>query len=103
MADELIDILDETGKVIRQEEKGKAHKLGSWHQTAHIWIYNSKKQVLLQKRSKNKDSHPGLWDIPVGGHFQVGEKPKQAAVREATEEIGLRIKPESLKKIKINN
>lgn len=55
--------------------------------------------MLLQKRSKNKDSHPGLWDISAAGHVDSGETPLEAAVREVEEEIGIVIKPADLKPV----
>ena len=43
------------GKV---KEKMQAHEDGNFHRTAHIWIINNKKELLLQKRSASKKSHP---------------------------------------------
>ena len=57
---ELFDIIDEngnpTGKIV---ERSIAHAEGIPHRTAHIWIIrrrNEKTEILLQKRSRNKDS-----------------------------------------------
>lgn len=45
---EYIDIFDEnnnpTGEI---KEKTKAHEEGNFHRTAHIWIMNDKKELLL--------------------------------------------------------
>ena len=89
---ELIDIVDEQGSVTGEViEKKSAHKLGKWHITAHVWIYNSKGELMLQRRSYNKDTFPGLWDISVAGHISAGESPAIGGVREVEEEIGLSI------------
>jgi isopentenyl-diphosphate Delta-isomerase len=97
---ERLDILDESGKKIGiSKTKKEAHLLGLWHQAAHVWIYNSKGEVLLQKRSMDKDSHPGLWDVSAAGHVSAGESPKKAALRELYEEIGIKAKSKDLKKI----
>ncbi|MCK5780993.1 MAG: NUDIX domain-containing protein [Flavobacteriales bacterium] len=97
---EFIDIVDElgvfTGEVI---EKNEAHKLGKWHVTAHIWIYNSNGEIMLQKRAYTKDTFPGLWDISVAGHISTGESIELGASREILEEIGLKINPSDLEKI----
>lgn len=94
---EYIDILTEegiaTGKKLLKTE---AHRLGLWHASAQIWIINSNKEVLIQKRAANKDSYPNLWDISVAGHLSAGDTPKQAAVREIAEEIGLKITAKEL-------
>lgn len=90
MADELIDIFDENNKPLNiQKMKSEAHKKGLWHRAAHIWIYNSKKEVLLQLRSKNKDMFPDKWDISVAGHVSADEKVIASAIREIKEEIDL--------------
>lgn len=86
----LIDVLDEYGKYTGDTKtKQEIHEQGLWHMAAHVWIYNSKGEILLQLRAKDKDSYPGLWDISVAGHTDSGEKPIESAVREMREEIGL--------------
>jgi isopentenyl-diphosphate Delta-isomerase len=102
MADELIDICDENNNLTdSQELKTQAHKIGLWHRSAHIWIYNSKKEILLQLRAKEKPLYPDMWDISVAGHVSCGEQPIQAALREIKEEIGLTIKESDLSFFKI--
>ncbi len=102
--EEYIDILTEEGELTNEQAlKSTAHRLGLWHASAQIWIVNSAKQVLLQKRANCKDSYPNLWDISVAGHLSAGDTAKEAAVREIKEEIGLRINQHELhllKKIK---
>lgn len=56
---------------------------------AHILLYNSKKEVLIMKRSASEDVLPDYWDIP-GGTVKNGEDPLSAALRELEEEAGLR-------------
>ncbi|MBM3200199.1 NUDIX domain-containing protein [Candidatus Woesearchaeota archaeon] len=97
MAEEVIDLVDENGKPTNQiESKRAAHQKGLRHQSSHVWIYNPQGKVLLQKRSVNKDSWPGLWDVSAAGHVIHGETPKEAAVREVFEETGLKINPKDL-------
>jgi isopentenyl-diphosphate Delta-isomerase len=103
MVDELIDIVDEesgerTGNSIM---KNKAHAEGLWHEAIHIWIINSKGQVLLQKRAKRKKLLPGVWDVAVGGHVGFGEKIIESALRELKEEIGVNANKEDLEKIMV--
>ena len=102
MADELIDICDEHNNLTGiQDWKNKAHQTGLWHRGAHIWIYNSKKELLLQLRAKEKPLYPNMWDISVAGHVSTGEQPIQAALREIKEEIGLSVKKSNLSFFKI--
>jgi len=89
---DLINVLDENGNPTGDvKNKAEIHEQGLWHKAAHIWIYNSKGEVLLQLRAIDKDSYPGLWDISVAGHTDTGEIPLDSAVRELNEEIGLSV------------
>lgn len=88
--DEYIDILTDDGKKTGETcLKSKAHKKGIYHASAHIWIFDTDKNVLIQKRAADKDTFPSLWDISVAGHISAGEEPLTSALREVEEEIGL--------------
>ena len=98
--DELIDILDSEGNLTGQTAmKSEAHQKGLFHQTVHIWFYTSEREILIQQRGRNKDTHPLLWDVSVAGHIGAGEDIETAAQREVEEEIGLSIKKDDLQKI----
>lgn len=56
-----------------------------------VFIINSKGYVFIQKREENKKIAPGLWDNSAGGHIDEGEEPKEAALRELKEEIGIEL------------
>ncbi len=57
----------------------------------HVLIKNGDKYLVI-KRSPNETTYPNYWDIP-GGLAEVGELPKNAAIREVKEEVGLDIIP----------
>jgi len=102
MVDELIDIFDENNNSLNlQKMKSEAHKNGLWHRSAHVWIYNSKGEILLQLRAKDKKLYPGKWDISASGHVRANEEPIISALREIEEEIGLSVKIEDLEFIQI--
>ena len=90
---ELFDIIDENGDPTGQTiERSSAHAEGIPHRTAHIWIIrrrNEKTEILLQKRSRNKDSFPGKFDTSSAGHIQAGDEPMESALRELEEELGI--------------
>jgi isopentenyldiphosphate isomerase len=67
-----------------------------WHRSVHVWIVNSKNEVLVQKRSPFVDNHPNEWDISAAGHVSAGEDYITSALRETEEEIGLKIEPTEL-------
>ncbi|MDP5158852.1 MAG: NUDIX domain-containing protein [Flaviramulus sp.] len=95
--DEYIDIVDAEGNQTGDAElKSVIHQKGYYHHTAHIWFYNKEDQILLSQRSAKKIICPLLWDVSVAGHIDSGETPKQAAIRETKEEIGLDISENDL-------
>ncbi len=102
MADELIDIYNEKNEPLNiKKMKSEAHADGLWHRTVHIWIYNSRKEILLQLRAKDKDLYPDRWDISSAGHVSAGETPVTSALREIKEELGINAKEEDLKFVRI--
>ncbi|MFA6386523.1 MAG: NUDIX domain-containing protein [Candidatus Paceibacterota bacterium] len=91
---EYIDILDEKGNMTGEsKEKMEIHRDGNLHRTVHIWFVNSKGEILLQHRSKEKINHPDMWDISVAGHISSGESAEVGALREIKEEIGIDVLP----------
>lgn len=94
--EEIIDLLDEKGKVIGEVSKEKAHKSGLFHRVVHVWILNDKNQILVQRRAKAKDFYPNVWDVSFAGHIHAGESSLDAALREGKEELGLKLNKENL-------
>lgn len=90
MMEEIFDILDENGEPSgKTAPRSYVHKHGIYHSTAHIWLVKDG-MVLLQRRSEDKDSFPGRLDISSAGHISAGEEPLFSAVRELSEELGIR-------------
>ena len=97
---EYLDIVDRdgnpTGETVSREI---AHRDGIRHRTAHVWIVRrtgNGREILLQKRSMEKESFPGYYDTSSAGHIPAGEKPLPSALRELSEELGIGASPEQL-------
>jgi isopentenyl-diphosphate delta-isomerase len=102
MDDELVDVLDADGNITGETKlKVECHNDGTWHRASHIWIYNSKGELLLQKRAKQKMLFPGLWDVSAAGHVSAGQSYDEAAIRELFEELGVKTDISSLKKVEL--
>ena len=87
---ELFEVVDENGNVIGTAPRNVCHGEPSLvHRAAHVLVFNTEGQILLQLRSKDKDIQPGKWDTSVGGHLGVGETYEDAAEREMEEELGI--------------
>lgn len=92
---ELWDVYDinrnKTGKTIERENY--KFKEGEYFLITVAVIMNSKKQVLITRRSETKKTAPLKWDL-TGGGTRAGETTLQAICRETSEEIGMKFKPE---------
>jgi 16S rRNA (adenine1518-N6/adenine1519-N6)-dimethyltransferase len=86
---ELFDVVDEEDKVVRQEVRDVVHRQDLLHRAIHVFVFNKRKELFLQKRSRLKDKHPGVWDSSAAGHLNAGEGYQETAVRELEEELGV--------------
>jgi isopentenyl-diphosphate Delta-isomerase len=95
---EMVDVLTADGnKTTASISRNEAHSKGLWHRTVHVWIKNGRGDLLLQKRSSTKETHPGLWDISCAGHLSAGDSSIEAALREMQEELGISCENNTLK------
>lgn len=91
------DLYDGAGqKTVGKHLRGTEIPEGGFHKVVHIWIQNSKGELLIQKRSDKVDNCPGEW-AATGGSVQAGEEPLLTAVRELYEELGITVVPGELR------
>lgn len=88
MQDELVDITDEHGVMLRQASKHDAHAQGWLHKTVIGCLRYGEDFALVQQAADRQDA--GQWVNPVGGHVRAGESNEEALLRECEEEIGAR-------------
>lgn len=97
---EILDIVDENGVPTGETvERSVAHEQGIRHRTSHVWLVRwrgGRLEILLQKRSDEKDSYPGCYDISSAGHIPAGVDFIPSALRELREELGCEARPEEL-------
>jgi len=85
---EFILTVDENDNVIGKEEKIKTHREGKLHRAFSIFIFNSKGELLLQKRAKTKYHSGGLWTNTCCSHQRPEETLEKAVHRKLKEEMG---------------
>ncbi len=88
MADELVDIVDDKGNVLRQALKSEAHEHGWLHKTVIGGVITDDGIALVRQSSDRQDA--GQLVMPIGGHVKAGESDEDALLRESEEEIGTR-------------
>lgn len=89
--EEWFDVVNERDEVIGRERRAVVHARGLWHRAVHVFVFNARGELFLQKRSMLKDESPGLWTLSCSGHVDAGEDYDVAARRELGEELGLQL------------
>jgi isopentenyldiphosphate isomerase len=93
MDEEYLDIVDDNDEVIGKELRNKIYSGNTPIKKiryVNIFIFNSRGQILLPKRSMNCSIFQGCYDFSAAGHVNSGEDYEQAAMRELEEELGLK-------------
>lgn len=92
--EELLEVFGEDGRPTgKGVARSLAHREGILHGASHILICKQefgRLWVLLQRRSANKDSYPGCLDISSAGHIEHGSDFLPTALKELSEELGIR-------------
>jgi isopentenyl-diphosphate delta-isomerase len=90
MFKEEIILVDEKDNKIGIGEKLKVHQEGKLHRAFSIFIFNSKGEILLQKRARSKYHSAGLWSNACCSHPKPDETLKEATTRRLKEEMGIK-------------
>ncbi len=86
--DEYVILIDEQDQEIGTGEKIATHVAGKLHRAFSVVIFNTRKEMLLQKRAEGKYHSPGLWSNTCCGHPRPDEDTVTAARRRLQEEMG---------------
>ncbi|MBU1975640.1 MAG: isopentenyl-diphosphate Delta-isomerase [Nanoarchaeota archaeon] len=87
--EEMLILVDANDKELGKEEKIKCH-LGDGikHRAITTFVFNSKGELLLAQRSKEKMLWPEWWDSAMATHVKHGETYEECAERRIPEEMG---------------
>lgn len=87
---ELIVLVDEHNNPLGTADKETVHTTNTpLHRAFSLFVFNSKKQLLLTRRAETKKTFPGVWTNTVCGHLAPDEIPVDAAKRRLKEELGI--------------
>jgi isopentenyldiphosphate isomerase len=89
MADELLDVVNDNDEVTGQAKRSLVHQQGLWHRGVHVFLFNERGEMLIQKRSADRAQSPSLLDCSVSEHVKAGESYLEAARRGMQEEMGV--------------
>lgn len=94
---EMIDVVDENNNIIGDAPREGIHNTKLKHRSVHIFLFDTKGNLWLEKRSSNTDTFPGYYNSSAAGHVRKGESYLEGANREIEEELGLKdTNPESV-------
>ena len=83
-------LVNEKNEPLGTREKLAAHSGQTpLHRGFSLFLFNSKKELLLQQRSKKKKTWPGVWTNSCCGHPMIDESPLAAAKRRLLFELGI--------------
>ena len=91
MSEEKVVLVDKEDFQLGLMPKLEAHRKGVLHRAFSVFVFNSSKLLLMQKRSSLKYHSPGLWTNTCCSHQRDGESTVDAAKRRLDEEMGLNV------------
>jgi isopentenyl-diphosphate delta-isomerase len=86
---EEVVLVDEQDREVGSMEKMEAHRRGVLHRAFSVLLFNSKGEMLLQKRAHQKYHSAGLWSNACCSHPLPGEGMEAATRRKLKQEMGL--------------
>lgn len=91
MKDEVI-LVDKDDNQLGIMEKIEAHEKALLHRAFSVFIFNTKGEMLLQRRALHKYHSPGLWTNTCCSHPKPNESALDAANRRLIEEMNMEAK-----------
>ena len=86
---EIFDVVDADDRVTGQLSRHEVHRQRLLPRAVHIFVFNSRGDLFVQRRSRWKDTHPLRWDSSAAGHVSAGQTYAETAPREVQEELGV--------------
>ena len=89
---QVIDSVDSRDRVIGSIMRRDALRLGANFRVAHLFLFNDDSELLLQRLATSRPRHPGCWGSSVSTYVKSSETYREAIVRRAQEELGVRLR-----------
>ncbi|MEH6659886.1 isopentenyl-diphosphate Delta-isomerase [Leeuwenhoekiella marinoflava] len=91
MKEELVILVDENDQQVGLMPKIEAHEKALLHRAFSVFVFNSKKELMIQQRAFHKYHSPGLWTNTCCSHQREGESNIDAGRRRLMEEMGFTV------------
>ncbi|WP_240617052.1 NUDIX hydrolase [Nocardioides speluncae] len=86
---EMVNLVDADGRVVGTESREVVRRDNLRHASTAVLVRNSAGEIFVHLRAATKDWAPSHHDCCAGGVIQAGEDPRESAVRELAEELGI--------------
>lgn len=86
--EEKVVLINKDDSVLGLMGKMEAHIKGELHRAFSVFVFNDKRETLIQKRALEKYHSPGLWTNTCCSHPRENETYLDAAKRRIEEEMG---------------
>lgn len=91
---EHVVLVDDDDRQIGTMEKMEAHQRGVLHRAFSVLVFNSRGEILIQKRASTKYHSAGLWTNACCSHPRPDEDIRDGSARRLKEEMGIDALPE---------
>lgn len=79
---EKVNVYNRNREITDKIKERNSLEKGEYRISVHIWIINSKSELLIQQRLETSKKFPSMWS-QTGGGVLAGETSKEAVKREA--------------------
>ena len=97
-----IAVVDSTNRFVRWEARRTIHEEQLVHRSIFVLLFDGAGRLLVQRRHRDKQTHPRHWDISCAGHVEESDYPggpdedldavyAAVAARELHEELGVAV------------
>ena len=80
--------VDDDDRPLGRVERDRAHREAVRHRSGIVFLLDAAGGVFLTQRARTKSIFPARWDSSASFHVAFGESYEDAALREASEELG---------------
>jgi len=96
MPEENVILVDENDTQIGIMPKLEAHEKAVLHRAFSVFVFNSRRELLLQQRAASKYHSPMLWTNTCCSHQRIKESNLEAGKRRLFEEMGFKTELEEV-------
>jgi isopentenyldiphosphate isomerase len=89
----LIDTVDPFDRPIGTVSRREVLRTGQNFRVAHLFVFNSRSELLIQQLSSNRERHRLAWGSSVAAYLFAGETYDEAIRRRTQQELGRALSP----------